>query len=185
MKNFLPTRILIMMYYAHFHSYLNYSSHFLSMLPCKVFNRIRNLQKRAIRAVYKKSHLAHTSNLFKESRILPLDDLIRYNILNFMSLFSSNSLPNAFKEEWKYNYEISLQYLLRNANDIYEFKLSSNSLKKHPLFNFPLTWNKFKDEMKQISYPPLFKRKLKCKLIDEINDEICKNKNCYSCFGRT
>ena len=46
LKHFLPIRILKLIYFAHFHSYLNYCSHYLPMLPSKTFHRIRVLQKK-------------------------------------------------------------------------------------------------------------------------------------------
>ena len=61
-----------MLYYAHFHSHMNYCSLFFPLLPKKLLNKIATLQKKAIRALCNSSFRAHTDELFFKLDILPL-----------------------------------------------------------------------------------------------------------------
>jgi hypothetical protein len=88
----------------------------------------------------------HTAPLFKQLKILPFDELIKYSILKFMHSFTHNLLPLSFHCMWTSNRERLPVRLLRNADKLYIVPLNYATLKRMPLFNFPNIWNQETDE---------------------------------------
>ncbi len=88
----------------------------------------------------------HTAPLFKQLKILPFDELIKYSILKFMRSFTHNLLPLSFHSMWTSNRERLPDRLLRNADQLYIVPHNYATLKRMPLFNFPNIWNQETDE---------------------------------------
>jgi hypothetical protein len=63
----------------------------------------------------------HTNPLFKQTGILPLDNLIKYSNLKFMHKFTHNKLPFSFSETWITNRVRNPNLELRNVDDLYTF----------------------------------------------------------------
>ena len=59
-------------------------------------NRIALLQKRIVRIINKEKFDAHTDPIFKELKILKLDDIYLFHLGKFMYLFQNNLLPRPF-----------------------------------------------------------------------------------------
>jgi hypothetical protein len=55
--------------------------------------KLRVKQKEAIRAICNAGYRDHTAPLFAQLKILPLDQLIKRNILKFLHCFSHKCLP--------------------------------------------------------------------------------------------
>ena len=96
-------------------------------------NPILLLQKKAIRIICNKGYRDHTSELFKEEKILPIDKMIYYNICLFMYDYRHDNLPIAFHNTWSKNNQIH-NYVIRNANDFYLEDVRAMFLKKQPLY---------------------------------------------------
>ena len=58
-----------------------------------------------------------------------------------MHKFSFNRLPFSFTNYWVMNRERNLNRQLRNADDFFIATHHLESLKRLPLFSFPLAWN--------------------------------------------
>jgi hypothetical protein len=65
------------------------------------------------------NYRAHTTPLFKEQKILPLDKLIEFSQIKFMHNFHFRQLPISFTETWKTNAERNPDRMLCNTNDLY------------------------------------------------------------------
>ena len=94
LKSFLPKSILRSIYFAIFHSYLNYQilswgSHCSQLFP---------LQKKAIRIINKEHYLQHTEPLFKQSRILKLEDLYKVELSKLFYKHKLQILPKYLQE---------------------------------------------------------------------------------------
>ncbi len=74
-------------------------------------------------------------------KILPLEELIKYNKLKFMHSYTHNLLPISFHHMWTLNRERNPDRILRNADQLYVPPHNYATLKRMPLFNFPCTWN--------------------------------------------
>ena len=64
------------------------------------FKDLVTKQKQAIRTVTTSKYNSHTSPLLKKLEILPLDSLITYFKLQFMSQYVQGFLPLALKNVW-------------------------------------------------------------------------------------
>jgi hypothetical protein len=107
--------------------------------------RLRIKQKEAIRVISHAGYRYHTSPLFKQNQILPIDEMIKFAALKFMHNYSNNRLPFSFNELWLQNKDINPNRVLRNANDL---KVPSHHLatvKRFPFFIFPRIWNEESD----------------------------------------
>ena len=150
-----------MLYYAHFHSHLNYCSIFFTLLPQKIMKKLITLQKKAVRAIAKASFRAHTEPIFIHLNILPLDSLIQFNLLTFMHKYINFKVPKTFAHTWPTNFEYNNNLReMRRSGDFYIQRCHSNKLKKHPFFNLPLQWNNFVHQTKFILEPLEFKYEL-------------------------
>ncbi len=58
-----------------------------------------------------------------------------------MHNYVHNKQPFSFNEIWSYNYMRNPERVLRNANDLYVPAHHFVTVKRFPLFLFPLIWN--------------------------------------------
>ena len=168
-KNIFEPEQLKQIFYAFFHSHLNYCSNIFNMLPKRVFDQLFLLQKKAIRLVCGAGYLAHTKPLFKSQNILPLKELVSYNASLFMYDYLNLRLPEVFDLTWKMRWQMNIEYELRN---LYDFNIPFTRyvyLEEHVLYNFPRIWNNIPQEIKMIGSRSLFSKKLKEYLMSQIN----------------
>ena len=110
-----------------------------------------------------------TVPLFKEMKILPLEQLIPFVILNFFHQYVYNSLPESFDGIWKTNSQRNLAIQLRNNG---EFIIPFNRLettKRFPLTVMPTMWNAASD-VKNIENRISFKIHLKEHLFEKLTE---------------
>ena len=86
-KNFVDQKSLRTMYFAMIHSIMAYGINIYGCATKTSLEKLRLAQKKAIRTICKANYRAHTAPLFKELKILPLDDLITYSRVKFMHSF--------------------------------------------------------------------------------------------------
>jgi hypothetical protein len=84
------------------------------------------------------NYRAHTTPLFKEQKILPLDRLNEFSRIKFMHNFYFKQLPISFAETWITNAERNPDRMLRNADDLYIPAHCVEFVRRLPLFSFPL-----------------------------------------------
>ena len=83
-SNFLPRNVLLSIYYAIIHPYLNYCIEAWYSGPQFATNKLFVLQKRAIRIITGAYHLDHTVELFKELKILTLKNVYLCNMGTYL-----------------------------------------------------------------------------------------------------
>jgi hypothetical protein len=140
-KNFVNLDTKKTLYFAMVHSHLSYCLTVYSCANSTSLNKLRIKQKEAIRAICNAGYRDHTVPLFKQLKILPLNELIQLSILKFMHSFSHNNLPMSFSQMWILNRERFPERALRNANHLYIPAHNYATLKRLPKFNFPSIWN--------------------------------------------
>ena len=65
-------------------------------IPLTLIVQVALLQKRVVRIINKEKFDAHTDPIFKELKILKLDDIYLFHLGKFMYLFQNNLLPRPF-----------------------------------------------------------------------------------------
>ena len=136
MKHILNKKHLKLLYNSYIKSHIEYCCNLFCLANLSYIKPILILQKRAIRIICGANYRDHTEPLFKQERILPISNLIKFNTFKFMFDYRNDYLPTIFHGTWQSC--ISQRY--RN-----DFRLShANNMRlknHHPLFAFPSLWN--------------------------------------------
>ena len=96
MKNLAPLRVLLSLYYALFHSHLNYGICVWGNAPAQELNHIFLAQKKVLRIITNSDYLANTDPLFKKTGILKLEDIFNLQMSSLMWDFENGTLPQCF-----------------------------------------------------------------------------------------
>jgi hypothetical protein len=189
-KNILPKKSLLSLYYSIFHSHLVYTVEIWGSASTQSINTIAKKQKQAIRLISGSKYNAHTQPIFKNLEILPLTQLITFFNLKFMHSFIYKSIPKAFHETWitnaQYRAQINLnldQRAMRNDEDIFIPPFRTDFIGRKPYFNLPKLWNNITEP--SLKYQPnkvSFNIGLKKSLINVLNDNyVCNRLLCPHC----
>ena len=92
LKNVLPVNVLRNIYNALILSHLNYGN--IIWGTCKTY--LFKLQKKAVRIIKKTKYNAHTTPLFKDLKLLKLEDLCALHDFKFCFKFCNSILPSYF-----------------------------------------------------------------------------------------
>ena len=139
LRNTLNSKVMKLLYNSFFHSHLEFSSLFLLSLKHKEFSKVVNLQKQAIRLIYKLPRKSHTAEAFYTLDILPFEVLCKFNAIKFMTNIKTNSI-GAFRGDWLSNHEISGR-TLRHSEEYYIPKSINSKTEKLPLTTFAKIMN--------------------------------------------
>ena len=113
-KNLLPVHAKKSFYFAHIYSHLNYGTMLWGPMAGKgQMNKIFKLQKRCVRLINNSKFNAHTDPIFKEMKLLKLEQIIELDILKFSYKHSRNLLPNSLTNMLN-RYQYTHQYNTRN-----------------------------------------------------------------------
>ena len=96
-KHFVTSSTLKHLYHSLFNSHLVYGCILWKTATDVQLNRVRTLQKRAIRTITHSRYNDHTSQHFRNLKILKLNDSLKLQQLLFMHDFEKNQLPNGFQ----------------------------------------------------------------------------------------
>jgi hypothetical protein len=130
-----------MLYSAMVHSHLIYCINIYGCANKTTFNRLFLTQKEAICIMSNVGYRDHTSPLFVNHKILPLEKLIKMSNLKFMHCFVDNRLPFSFNEMWITNRNRNPALQLRNVDDFVVPAHRYKTVKRFPYFTFPILWN--------------------------------------------
>ena len=92
-RHFVTSSTLKHLYHSLFNSHLSYGCILWSSATDAQLDRIRKLQKRAIWTITFSGYNDHTSQHFRDLKILQLDDILSLQKLLFMHDFEMNRLP--------------------------------------------------------------------------------------------
>ena len=123
------------------HSHLSYCLNVYSCANTTALQRLRLKQKEAVRVINLAGYRDHTKPLFQQCKILPLDQMIKLAKLKFMHSYIHHKLPFSFNEMWSFNHERNPNRVLRNANDLDVPAHHLATVKRFPLFSYPMAWN--------------------------------------------
>ena len=101
LKDFMPLKVLLTIYYSHVYPHLSYCLPIWGSTYPTYLQSIFLLQKRAIRLITKSPFLEHTSPLFKSTNVLKFFDLVKLELASFM--FRNNNIPMFERLQHNYN----------------------------------------------------------------------------------
>ena len=163
LKHTLSTTHLKMLYYALFHSHLNYGLLLWSNTKTSNLNYILKLQKKAIKCIY---HGRNTS--FSDSKILNVYKLRTLSLYKFMYRYSRKQLPTNIHSLFTINSDIHT-HNTRQANVPHVSKFRYKQTLNCFLNQGPLEWINLPINIKNL-VPSSFKTACKTYLINVGND---------------
>ena len=97
-KHVLPLSALLVLYSTLILPYLNYGILAWGNAAKSRLDKILLLQKKVLRIICNTSYRAHTDILFRQNRILKINDLYRFQLYQFMYNLDKNSIPLVLKQ---------------------------------------------------------------------------------------
>ena len=92
---FIPIIHLFTLYYSLILSHLQYCTLLWANTYSTCLNKLRILQKKAIRIITQSHYLAHTDPLFSKLKLLKLDDLYKHQLGIYMYKSTKDLLPDS------------------------------------------------------------------------------------------
>ena len=143
LRHFIPNKTLISVYYAIFNSYIIYGCSVWSMTTLTNINIINILQKKCIRIMNFAPFNCHTTSLFKDNKILKLNDIIKIQQLKLAFQFKNNALPNDLRKLFHCNINIfNTRNMLQGGLKVPKITTVSYG-NKSLRYIVPLSWNDF------------------------------------------
>ena len=136
MKHILDLRHLKLLASAYIKSHIEYCCNVFSLCNQGTIKPLNILLKKTVRIVKNKKRYAHTAPLFKELDMLPVPELIEFNILKIMHKRYYQKLPPSLMEIWERNSDRN-DRALRNQYDFFLDHFRLMSYKQHPFFTSP------------------------------------------------
>jgi len=192
-KNILPVKSLIVLYYSLFNSHLLYANEIWTCTSESNLKSIFVKQKQALKIVTNSKNHAHSEPLFKLNSILPFKTLIEFCKVKFMfdvtQKLSPVSLHGSFMRNVEYrrivndnNNDDHLDHPLRN-DDLYFVpfsRLDQVSMFLH--YNLPRIWNNLPPEITTIENRILFHKSLKKYYLNQLSETpVCNRLLCPAC----
>ena len=164
-RDFLPRRTLISLYYVFGYPYLTYCDIVWGSTYTTNLSRLVSLQKKLMRIICYAHPRTHTSPIFQNFNILPFLKVNDYLIANFMFKYKMGILPDIFDDLFTENTSIhSHNTRLSNDYHIYCFRLKFTQFCLR--YKGPKIWNNVPEKMKKIQNFNLFKNKNKLSLLN-------------------
>ena len=145
----MPSNILKRLYFAYFHSHLLYCLIIWSATFKLYLDPLKKLQNRAIRIITYADRFENGSLLFRNLKILQLDDLIKLETAKFMNSFDNNALPPHFGNYFgKIKQVHNRSTRSSDKNLLYLARYRSNRLQRSIKFRGVKVWNDTPFELK-------------------------------------
>ena len=93
LKNVLPPKALLVLYYSMIHSHLLYGITIWEYTYEKYLKRLKTLQNKAVKVLGGGRWQDHASAYYSQLNILKLEDLYTYEVAKLMHKYSQNKLP--------------------------------------------------------------------------------------------
>ena len=182
-RNSLNFKAKYQLYNALFESHVNYCSiAYMDKLNKTQLEKLKKLQKKAVRLIFNARKTSHTKELFKLSKITPIEYLYRNEVIKFVhrnvSETSASDQPEAIKDILFQNPN-TCTIELRSNDDTTKIKIKSEFKKGQCFYNILDTWNNSESDLRNAGNLFSLKKMLKNKVDSEWKD--CSINDCYSC----
>jgi len=176
-KNILPVNVRKLIYNSLVKSHIEYGIIAYGGVEKHRLNRIKNLQKKAVRNVALGSRFSHTDPTFGKLEILKIDDLYSINVGVFMHKYLSSKLPISFSDMFKFFPEPN-----RTRNFVLE-QTKQKRLDSLPKVSMPKVWNNYDISLKTACNVNSFKSMFRTNKFLAYKSFQCREINCYSCLN--
>jgi len=162
----LCNNILRMIYFAFVHSHLLYGVEVYANTTVNHLSKLITLNNKLLRILQNKSIKTHNSELYRTYFTLPLQLLHNFRILLFIHNYvhHRNKLPAVFSTYFEVN-KVLHCHDTRQKNDFHVHAVQFEIGKKIIRNKGTKLWNDLPDDIKQITSPLLFKFRLKCYML--------------------
>ena len=154
LNKFMPLEILKSIYQSLITPYLTYCQEIYYSAPQIYTNRIKIIQKKAVRAMNSLPYNAHTDEYFKSMQLLKLDDM-----------FTLATLTNVYEKVHNHNFippdTRNHPHFTRNRNQLAIPLLNRNATQKTFVYQEVIKWNALPLELKDTDKKPRFKKRVK------------------------
>ena len=163
-RNSLNSSTKSLLYYSLVYPYMHYCSTVWGSANKTVINPLTILQKRIIRIIRGTNYRHHSNELFKDSKVLKLKDVIKLELLKFIHKlnFATNPLFPITRvgEVHTHNTRAQARNMLQPPR--FQSSLSKNFV----LYRGINEWNRVNDTLRSTLNPATFKIKLKKSIIE-------------------
>ena len=177
LKHIVSSDVLLKIYQSLILSRLHYG------ILCWGFNKTNmfRLQKKAVRVILKAKYNSHTDNLFKNLKMLKVEDIFKSKCVEFYCRYKNNELPFYFKNVFEPNV-INHRYPTRNRGRSNQTP-NKQSTKKSFRYFIPTLMDSFPEEIKsKFSTHSLQNIKQRTKqYFSESYQTACTKFKCYIC----
>ena len=182
LKNFMPHKQLKMIYYAIFHSHLNYGLMFWG--SSKFRKKLEILQKKALRIICNRNFNSHTNPLFHKTKILKLEDMYDIRIASFMFDYKWENLPSSFSGFFQHR---QCSYGTRSQTQMPRTFARTNFTENLPKHIYPKIWNKHQITATgcKTKWSFISKLKVSCFKFYKLLTIVCSNPRCPDCCPAT
>ena len=166
--NYLPTEILLMIYYSLVFPYLFYCIEIWGACPASTRLPLYRLQKKIVRNIYKLEYNAHANPAFYNLNILKLDDIFRFFInKKFFEIlrFNKSSWILQMVQDIQVNHMYSTRNLLLRMPSIHICRF-----KQSFIYQSIYNWNLIPDNLKNFNSILTFKNHFKKHIIAGYNE---------------
>jgi len=141
----LPQTVLKNLYFALIYPYLTYCNLIWTSTYPVHLNKLKSLQKRAIRIITNSPYNAHTKYLFQRLKLLNLNQIRYVQIGEVMYKYNKNLLPIAFTSFFP-----TIKHLkVTRSNSTYSYPLVGTNVHKLSIkYQGPFLWNNLPHEIK-------------------------------------
>ena len=126
-RHYLVEKLLLHIYYGQFYSHLTYGCQIWGQNE-NALNHTLTLQKKAIRLMSFAHFQEHCSPLFKELKLLKLNDIIKQTNILFTHNAINGNTPDIFKDYFTFNEVDHLHDTVNNLNSVYSIPKGSLKL---------------------------------------------------------
>ena len=171
-RKFVTKKSLLGLYYTFIYPYLNYCCTVWGNAASSFITRLHVLQKRIVRIISGKPKLTPSLNLFKNLRILPIQQLTKFKLSIFCAKQKLNKLPPAL-DNFLYNVSGIHTYDTKSSHDYYVVTPRTQYALLSVRYQAPITWNNLHPTLKRFtisssSENPVISSSFKSNLIDHL-----------------
>ena len=165
-KYLIPKETMKTLYYSLVQSHLEYGITIWGDARKSIINELIILQKKAIRIINRANYQEHTDPLFKNNKILKLNDLYDFNVAKLMYRYSTGALPTSLNKIFT-THKTHHNYYTRNRNNP-RIPLSKYSTTiKSVRHKGPKLWDKIPNDIRSCTTMNNFKHTLKFTIVNK------------------
>ena len=159
-KHFLPTYIMINLYYSFIYPYILYALVCWYAAPTYLTERVAKLQKKSIRFIHNLPYNSHTYDYFVSSKIVPLPALYESNILIYIFKTINSHYDRDLLSMLIQNSDFH-SFNTRNRNNFVLPRCNRSATQRSVLYKGVQLWNKLPDYIKNQKSISVFKRSIR------------------------